>query len=132
MQDTMNQQQKTQFLLQASAIVVNSVAATAVSFAQPLYDKTPYHTSALSGAAWVAELLEGHPKRIRCKLGVHKHVFAILIAYLQIIGITHSREVALQEQLAIFLYRCVTGLSICHVGERFQRTNDTITRYALL
>ena len=132
MQDTMNQQQKTQFLLQASAIVVNSVAAAAVSFAQPLYDKTPYHTSALSGAAWVAELLEGHPKRIRCKLGVHKHVFAILIAYLQIIGITHSREVALQEQLAIFLYRCVTGLSICHVGERFQRTNDTITRYALL
>ena len=28
------------------------------------YDKQPYHTSALSGMAWVNELLTGHPDRI--------------------------------------------------------------------
>ncbi|KAF9219217.1 hypothetical protein BS17DRAFT_718269 [Gyrodon lividus] len=28
--------------------------------------------------------------------------------------------VSVQEQLGIFLYTCVTGLTSCHVGERFQ------------
>ena len=42
-----------------------------------------------------------------------------------------STNVSLEEQLAIFLYTCVTGLSIRHVGERFQRSNDTISRYVL-
>jgi hypothetical protein len=69
---------------------------------------------------------------IRCELGVHKHIFHALIAYLQNIGHTHSRYVTLKEQLAIFLYKCVTGLSVRHVGERFQRSNDTISRYGFL
>ncbi|KAF8222593.1 hypothetical protein L208DRAFT_1183552, partial [Tricholoma matsutake] len=79
----------------------------------------PYHDSALTGADWVKELMEGHPERICCELGVHLHVFKILVAYLQVISETHSRDVFLEEQLVIFLYRCTTGLSICHVGEHF-------------
>ncbi|KIK81613.1 hypothetical protein PAXRUDRAFT_155677, partial [Paxillus rubicundulus Ve08.2h10] len=35
-----------------------------------------------------------------------------------------------EEQLGIFLYTCVTGLSSCHVGERFQHFPDTVTRYS--
>ncbi|KAF9231496.1 hypothetical protein BU15DRAFT_56046 [Melanogaster broomeanus] len=31
----------------------------------------PYHTSILSGQQWVSELLDGHPGRIRCELGMH-------------------------------------------------------------
>ncbi|KIM51297.1 hypothetical protein SCLCIDRAFT_94157, partial [Scleroderma citrinum Foug A] len=34
-----------------------------------------------------------------------------------------------EEQLAIFLYTAVMGLSSRHVGERFQRSNETIVRY---
>jgi hypothetical protein len=37
----------------------------------------------------------------------------------------------LEEQLAIFLYACVTGLSVRHLGERFQRSNDTISKYVI-
>ncbi|KAH7917968.1 hypothetical protein BV22DRAFT_976376, partial [Leucogyrophana mollusca] len=45
-------------------------------------------------------------------------------------GYTDSRNgVTLEEQLAIFLYACVTGLSSRHLGERFQRSPDTITKY---
>ncbi|KAJ7050996.1 hypothetical protein C8F01DRAFT_939060, partial [Mycena amicta] len=44
-------------------------------------------------------------------------------------GYTGSRHVSLEEKLAIFLYTCVTGLSVRHVGERFQRSNETISRY---
>lgn len=92
---------------------------------------TAYHTSALTGEAWVLELMTGHPDRIRCELGVSADVFAALVAYLQEIGIRRSKYVSLEEQVAIFLYMAVTGLTVRHVGERFQRSNDTISRYVL-
>jgi hypothetical protein len=88
----------------------------------------PYHTSILSGAAWVAELLTGHPERIRCELGMHREVFIELVDTLRRMGHGNSKYVSLEEQLAIFLYTCVTGLTIRHVGERFQRSNETISR----
>jgi hypothetical protein len=91
-------------------------------------DPEPYHTSTLSGQEWVSELIVGHPERIRCELGVHVQVFEQLIIELRSHGHADSRYVSLEEQLAIFLYTCVTGLTIRHVGERFQRSNDTISR----
>jgi hypothetical protein len=83
-------------LLQIAGMAI-AAAAAAVIYAAPLYDKTPYHTSALSGEAWVLELINGHPERICCELGVHKHIFEALIAYLENIGHTHSRYVTLEE-----------------------------------
>jgi hypothetical protein len=124
----MNQDRHTR-LIQAAAIVVNLIVQATLFYGTPQFDRIPYHTSVLTGAAWVAELMAGHPERIRCELGVHLHVFRILVAYLQVIGVKHSRSVMLEEQVAIFLYRCTTGLSIRHVGERFQRSNDTISKY---
>ena len=100
-----------------------------VEYATPLYDKIPYHTSALSGEAWVLELLTGHPKRIRCELAVHKHIFNALIEELGTMGLKSSRNVTSEEKLSIFLYKCVTSLSVEHVGERFQHSNDTISGY---
>jgi len=93
-----------------------------------LYEREPYHTSILTGQGWVMELLEGHPERIRCELGVRRHVFVALIEELQSLGYNRSKYVSLEEQLAIFLYTSVTGLTIRHVGERFQRSNETISR----
>ena len=91
-------------------------------------DPEPYHTSALSGEEWLMELLTGHPERIRCELGMHAHVFGELISELRHNGCKNSRYISLEEQLTIFLYTCVTGLTIRHVGERFQRSNETISR----
>lgn len=85
-------------------------------------------TSALSGEAWILELLCGHPNRIRTELGVSHEVFAKLVQELRDVGYQNSRNVSLEEQLGIFLYMCVTGLTIRHVGERFQRSNETISR----
>jgi hypothetical protein len=112
-----------------AALTDAHIAATAVIIStDPLYNKVPYHTSALSGADWVCELLNGHPERIRNELGVHKNVFQGLIEELKIAGYGPSRNVYLEEQLAIFLYTCVTGLSLRHVCERFQRSCDTVSR----
>ncbi|KAH7903665.1 hypothetical protein BJ138DRAFT_971427, partial [Hygrophoropsis aurantiaca] len=44
-------------------------------------------------------------------------------------GYHGSRRITLEEQLAIFLYTCVTGLSTRHVGERFQHSSSTIAKY---
>ncbi|KAG1800737.1 uncharacterized protein HD556DRAFT_1438737 [Suillus plorans] len=81
-------------LISATANILESVYAK---------DPEPYHTSALSGEAWVMELLSGHPERIRCELGVHAHVFAELISEIRALGHTASKFVSLEEQLVIFL-----------------------------
>ena len=124
----MDHTQRWLLLNQILGIFVNTIIAALILFAAPLYDKEAYHTLALSGADWVLKLLEGHPGRIHCELGVSKEVFQFLVAYLQQIGIPHSRDVFLEKQLAIFLYRCVTGLMLRHAGERFQCTNDIISQ----
>jgi hypothetical protein len=90
--------------------------------------KEPYHTSILSGYAWLQELLHGHPEHIRTELGVHKEVFLALIQELWSMGHGDTKYMTLEEQLAIFLYTSVTGLSIRHVGERFQQANGTISK----
>ena len=127
----MDRAQRQGFILRIAGLILNATIAAVVSFTTHLYNKIPYHTSALSGANWVIELLQGHPECIWCELGVHKHVFHFLVLYLQMIGVQHSQGV-LEEQLAIFLYRCVTGLSICHVAEHFQRSTDTISKHVAL
>ena len=81
----------------------------------------------LTGQMWVLELLAGHPERIHTQLGVHSHVFYAIIDELCALGYTDSKFVTLEEQLAIFLYCSVTSLTVRHLGERFQRSNDTIT-----
>ena len=106
---------------------VSQVISLALQWKEPIL----YHTSILTGQGWVMELLEGHPERIRNELGVHKMVFRILVAELQNAGYHATRNVSSEEQLAIFLYTCVTGLSIRHIGERFQHSNDMISRYIL-
>ena len=117
-------------LSQFTFLFVSIILSATLAILSSIYDHEPepYHTSILSGEAWVLELLTGHPERIRCELGVHRQVFADLILELRELGHCSSRFVSLEEQLAIFLYSCVTGLTVRHTGERFQRANETVTR----
>lgn len=109
--------------------IISTLYAAIEYYTTTFFDKIEYHTSALTGHAWVLELLSGHPERIRCELGVRHHVFYALLDHLRDMGYSDARGVMLEEQLAIFLYTCVTGLSIRHVGERrFQRANGTISQ----
>lgn len=117
-----------QRVIRYAALIVSIIISATANILQSVYVREPYHTSALSGEAWVLELLCGHPNRIRTELGVSVEVFSNLVQELRDIGYQNSRNVSLEEQLAIFLYMCVTGLTIRHVGERFQRSNETISR----
>ena len=122
------QNQCLQAIIMAAGLFVHTLVSGAIAFAKPLFNKTPYHTSILTGEGWVLELLNGHPKRIHTELGVHRHVFRHLVSALQDAGIKRSKHVSLEEKLAIFLYASVMGLSVRHLGEQFQCSNDTISK----
>ena len=63
--------------------------------------------------------MAGHPRRIKDILGVRKEVFDGLLDKLKRVGYSGSRNVALEEQLAIFLWACRTGVSVRQVADRF-------------
>jgi hypothetical protein len=131
MDDQANMEEEDLIIQAASAAVLASGLAV-LKYAQTYLNKTPYHNSMLTGAGWVSELLEGHSKHIRRELGVHKQVFQALITALQNAGYTPSKFVTLEEQLAIFLYTCVIGLSLGHICERFQQAMETASKYVPL
>jgi len=93
------------------------------------FKKTPFHTSILSGEQWVKELLDGHNERFYNEMGMHQTVFKDLLALLKADGgLSDSRYVTAQEQLATFLYYAHWGLSNRALQERFQRSGDTISK----
>jgi len=113
-----------------AAVQVSDAASHAIQmYSGSYYDKQPYHTSILTGLGWVNELLTGHPDHIWCELGVRHHVFHVLLSLLHDAGCHDSKFISLEEQLAIFLYASVTGLSTQHLGEQFQCSNETISKY---
>jgi hypothetical protein len=120
-------------LVKCMGLVISIVVAAMQGVLQTVYpkDPQPYHTSALSGQDWVIKLMTGHPECIRCELGMHAGAFVELISQLHAMGHSDSKFVSLEEQLAIFLYTSVTGLSVRHVGERFQHSNETISKYII-
>ena len=123
-----------QRVLTATAYFIHLIGISATLYQQVNYWQQPYHTSALSGAAWVNELIHGHPDCIFNELGMRLYMFMSFCAQLQLIcGFTTSRNgVTVEEQAAIFLYACVTGLSVWHLGERFQCSKETISMYVCL
>ena len=118
-------------VVQAAAGYVSVLIIGAIPFSSPL-PLTPYHTSTLSVQGWVLELINGHPACMHTELGILVHVFCWLIVTLQNAGMSPSKHVSLEEKLVIFLYVSVTGLSIQHPGERFQHSNDTISKCILI
>jgi hypothetical protein len=105
------------------------VGIAAQLYSTPSYWKQPYHTSKLTGAEWVNELKNGHWDRIWTELGMRVHVFLTFVHELRAVaGLDDSKYVGLEEQAAIFLYMSVTGLSVWHVGEQFQRSNETVSK----
>ena len=113
--------------LLSSATAVFATCQAVVELLTPI-DCTPYHTSALSGEQWVQELLSGHPRWICTEFGVYQQTFLTLVQTLHDISIQSLCHVTIEEQVAIFLYTVVTGLSSAHVGEHFQRFPTTISK----
>jgi hypothetical protein len=97
------------------------------------FDKTPLHTSRLTGDQWVQELIDGHEERFYNEMGMRDIVFQQLLELLEREGgLRDTRYVTAREQLAIFLHYARRGLSNRALQERFQRSADTISKYDLI
>ena len=106
------------------------VTGTIALHMYPRFVKEKEHTSKLSGQDWVEELLEGHATPFYTAMGINKHVFLALLNELQQrCGLKNTKYVSAEEQLAIFLHMCRTGLSVAHFKIRFQCSGDTISKY---
>lgn len=104
------------------AAVLQYVVLGVGTYAAPHYCKEPMHDSSLSGHAWLDKLLLGHPDVFHVCFGMHKHVFLALVVQMHLLGYEEkpNSTIFLDESLAIFLYTCVTGVSIDHVAVRFK------------
>jgi len=114
----------------AGLMAVLSVTCQAMYYGNLYFFKQPYHTSVLSGQMWVIELLGGNPRWIKDQLGMQKKVFKMFIRKLtSMTNVSDTWHVALEEQVAIFLYIIVTNLSNRKVAECFQCSSQTISKY---
>ncbi|KAJ7112143.1 hypothetical protein C8R44DRAFT_577980, partial [Mycena epipterygia] len=88
------------------AALVQYITLSVALQVYPQYYKTELHTSALSGRAWLKELLTGNPDRIYIALGMCRHVFLALVLQIQAMGYLESQQarIELNKSLAIFLY----------------------------
>ncbi len=88
-------------LLIIVVLMLHSAWLAVTLYASTWYWKQPYHTNALSGEAWVNELIFGHLERIYTCLGMRVHVFLALVPELCLHGLKDSHYVTLKEKVAI-------------------------------
>lgn len=111
------------------ALVTAIAAATITPAVSRSLFPTPMNTSILTGMMWVRELLSGHPDRFYDAMAMPKHVFRKLVHELEMYaGLVHTKHIAAEEQVAIFLHMCKTGGTVRDMRERFQRSPDTISK----
>ena len=118
---------KKQMMMLTSLLVI----AISVTFVlEEAMVRLAHHISLLTGAGWVMDLLAWYPMHIHTELGVSQEISIALIEELCGMGHSNFQFVLLEEQLAIFLCASVTGFNVQHLGEMFQRSNDTISKYS--
>lgn len=89
----------------------------------------PYHNSILTGRGWVQELLDGHRDRMKDSLAFRPPIFRRLERELISRGhLSSGRHIDTTERLAIFLYQATTNNSVRATAERFQRSNETVSK----
>lgn len=93
------------------------------------FNKTPQHTSVLSGQLWLDKLLYGHDGHFYNKLGMQKFVFCRLLTMLEMdVRLWGLWHISAAEQAAIFLHYVCRGLSNRALQEQFQHSGDTVMK----
>jgi hypothetical protein len=128
--------QKSSYRRQRNLAVIEAVlaAATVVTTGfHTVQDPILMRTSMLTGHLWLDELLKGHSTWFQEQMRMAHHVFYQLSNELQThCGLSDSKHVTADEQIAIYLHLARTGLSSQMLQERFQQSGDTISKYVLL
>lgn len=86
-------------------------------------------TSILTGEMWMKEVINGHPIRCVNAFRMEPQLFLRLCKDLSLnYGLKASSNMPIFEKVGIFLYAIAQGASNRVLGERFQRSGDSISR----
>ncbi|XP_048500982.2 uncharacterized protein LOC125497624 [Beta vulgaris subsp. vulgaris] len=86
-------------------------------------------TSILTGEMWMKEVINGHPIRCVNAFRMEPQLFLRLCKDLSLhYGLKASGNMPIFEKIGIFLYAIAQGASNRVLGERFQRSGDSISR----
>ncbi|KAG3134544.1 hypothetical protein PI126_g18648 [Phytophthora idaei] len=109
--------------------IARVLALTAAYYGAAYCCKEACHTSALTGAAWVAELEEGHHIRIFRNFRVTQGVFEILCNEAEkAVPSSPWARIELKESVAMFPYCLSNNASNRDLMERFQHSGGTVHR----
>lgn len=120
--------------------IITSVVARNVSVIQQVIQvystsilKEQLHDSMITGEMKVYDWMRRNPSAMHSHLGVNPITFRLMLRNLETLGqLEPTRFISTRIQLAIFLYMCRDGLGVCHAGEAFQRSNETILKWVHL
>ncbi len=114
-------------------LLVTIAQAIIIYYVETNFSSSPMRTSSLSGAAYVFELLDcGNDRHIKEVLRMSKNSFDGLISWADEKQLLlPSRNISVEEQVAMFLSTLGQGLSNLAVQERFQHSGETVSRYAI-
>lgn len=117
-------------ILAASIAVVQATLNNILSFLSP-EEPGPKRTLSLKGSEYIRELLESvHPERIQEVLRMKLKPFEALCNIMREEGHLHdTKHIAVEEQLAMFLYMVGKSAGFQDVEERFQHSRDTVHRH---
>ena len=112
-------------------LLIGSWSATSLisSYYYKYMYKQPCMTSPQTREAWVNEVLVGNPIRCVNAFRMQPDVFMKLCTELESkYGLKSSDRMSTIEKLGVFIYTLALGVSNRDVGERFQRSGETISR----
>ena len=95
-----------------------------------MYDeKMPEHTSSLSGAQRVKEILEGHERWCKVEFRMKSHIFRAVAHFLRVENLLcDTRGAKIEEQLGMFMFMLSHNASTERLKKKFQHSGETIHR----
>ncbi|KAL4568308.1 hypothetical protein LXL04_023917 [Taraxacum kok-saghyz] len=117
------------YLLSLVALTNLEESVVAATYFYTYIYKEPCMTSIQTEEAWVNDILNGNPIRCVNVFRMSATMFRQLCNELEVhYGLKQSRRISVKEKVALFLYTLALGLSNRDVGERFQRSGETVSR----
>ena len=105
------------------------VLPTIEDSSKPSSSKKPIHTSKLSGAERVQEILTGHESLSKRNFQMEVGVFQALVNKLHEKQLLDDSRISVEEKVAIFLYALAKNASNETLQYEFQHSGETISRH---
>ena len=105
------------------------VSALIREYAMKYLCKKLRRTNEQTGHPWVQEILEGHPIRCYEMFRMEKHVFYQFCIKLVEHGLKGTKQMGVQEMVAMFLNMVGHGIGNRMIQEMFQHSGETMSRH---